>query len=310
MGKVTIVRTAANKRPRSAAFFSLMLCLAMVTACTGRQAIVPAITPNPTGIYHVGKFVWFDLLTNDVAGTKRFYGELFNWEFEGKPSDDSLYATIKINGTPIGSVVYLKRSDEKVSESRWLSYLSVPDVDRAAGHVRQGGGVVLKKPRDFPDRGRIAIVRDPQGAMLALFRADGGDPPDSDLAKGKWMWNELWTTDVTAAITFYKTLAGFKHETIDTSMGETYRQLKLADRIRAGVVPIPWKDVKPNWLPYVAVSDISATVAHAKALGGKVLLEPDDTIRDDSVAVIADPSGAALAIQNLGLDKGEKGNSQ
>lgn len=310
MREMTIVRTAANKRPRSVAFFSLMLCLAMVTACAGPQAIVPAITPNPTGIYHVGKFVWFDLLTNDVPGTKRFYGELFNWEFEGEPSDDSFYATIKKNGTLIGSVIYLKRTDEKVSESRWLSYLSVPDVDRAVDHVRNGGGVVLKEPRDFPDRGRIAIVRDPQGAILALLRAKGGDPPDSDLAIGEWMWNELWTTDVDAAITFYKTLAGFKHETIDLPMGETYRQLKLADRIRAGVVPIPWKDVKPNWLPYVAVSDISATLAHAKALGGKVLLEPDDTIRGDSVAVIADPSGAALAIQNLALDKGEKGDSQ
>ncbi len=93
-------------------------------------------------------------------------------------------------------------------------------------------------------------------------------------------------------------------------MGETYRQLKLADRIRAGIVPIPRKDVKPNWLPYVAVSDISATVAYVKALGGKVLLEPDDTIRDDSVAVIADPSGAVLAIQNLSFEKGKKGDSQ
>ena len=93
-------------------------------------------------------------------------------------------------------------------------------------------------------------------------------------------------------------------------MGETYRQLKLADRIRAGIVPIPWKDVKPNWLPYVAVLDISATVAHAKDLGGKVLLEPDDTIRDDSVAVIADPSGAVLAIQNLPFEKGKEGDSQ
>ena len=310
MRKMTIIWTAANKRPRSIAFFSLMFCLVMVIACAGPQAIVPAITPSPTGTYHVGKFVWFDLLTNDVPGTKRFYGELFNWEFEGEPSDDSFYATIIKNGTPIASVIYLKRADEKVSESRWLSYLSVPDVDRAVDHVRQGGGVVLKKPRDFPDRGRIAVVRDPQGAMLALLRAKDGDPPDSDLAVGKWMWNELWTTDVTAAITFYKTLAGFKQETIDTSPGETYRQLKLADRARAGVVPIPWEDVKPNWLPYVAVSDISATVERAKALGGKVLIEPGETIRDDSVAVIADPFGAALAIQILPIEKGEKGDSQ
>jgi hypothetical protein len=297
-----IVLSALNKRQKQAVSFSLMLCLAMVTACVGQRVIVPGITPNPTGKYHVGKFVWFDLLTHDVPGAKRFYGELFNWEFEAEPSDDAYYATIKKNGAPIGSVIYLKRFDEKVSESRWLSYLSVPDVDRAAEHIRHGQGVILKEPMDLPDRGRIAVVRDPQGAILALIRAKDGDPPDVDLAVGKWMWNELWTTDVDAAITFYKTLVGFKHETIDLSMGDTYHQLKQAERIRVGVVPIPWEDVNPNWLPYVAVSDLSATIAQAKALGGKVLIEPDDTISDDSVAVIADPSGAALAIQNLPLD--------
>ena len=310
MREVKIVRAVGNKRLNSFKVFGIMLCLAVLTGCSSLGSTIPSITPSPTETYHVGKFVWFDLLTNDVPGTKRFYGELFGWEFTGQPMGESLYATITKDGTPIGSVIYLKRNDEKVSESRWVSYLSVPDVDRAAAHVRDGGGVVLKEPRDFPDRGRIAIVRDPQGAILALLRAKGGDPPDSDLAIGEWMWNELWTTDVDAAITFYKTLAGFKHETIDLPMGETYRQLKLADRIRAGVVPIPSKDVKPNWLPYIAVSDISATIAHAKALGGKVLLEPDDTIRDESVAVIADPSGAALAIQNLPLEKGKKEDSQ
>lgn len=302
MRRMMIVLRALNKRQKRTVTFSLMLCLAMVTACVGPQVIVPGVTPNPTGTYHVGKFVWFDLLTNDVSGTKRFYGELFNWEFEADPSDDADYATIKKNGTPIGSVIYLKRLDEKVSESRWLSYLSVPDVDRAAELIRHGQGVILKEPMDLPDRGRIAVVRDPQGAILALIRAKDGDPPDVDLEVGKWMWNELWTTDVDAAITFYKTLVGLKPETIDISMGDTYHQLKQAESIRAGVVLIPWEDVNPNWLPYVAVSDLSATIANAKALGGKVLIEPDDTTSDDSVAVIADPSGAALAIQNLPID--------
>ena len=37
-----------------------------------------------------------------------------------------------------------------------------------------------------------------------------------------------------------------------------------------------------------------------------MVIEPDDTISDDSVAVIVDPSGAALAIQNLPLDEGVK----
>ena len=300
---------AAYKLSMKVMFLNLILCLAMISACAGPQAFLPAIT-NPTKTHHVGGFVWRDLLTNDVTGIKRFYGELFNWEFEGRSSGDTSYALIKKDGSPIGGVIYLKRKDQKISESRWLSYLSVPDVDQAVEHVRNGGGDVLKEPKDISDRGRIAVVRDPQGAILALLRTSGGDPPDNDISTGNWMLNELWTTDVTAAITFYKTLAGFKQETIDLPAGETYHQLIKAERIRAGVVQVPWKDVTPNWLPYIALLDISATITLAKTLGGKVLLEPGDTISDDLVAVIADPSGAAFAIQNIGSDKEAKGDSQ
>ena len=217
---------------------------------------------------------------------------------------------VSVYGTTFFWVIGLKRKDANVSESRWLSYLSVPNVDQAADHVRNGGGVVLKEPMDIPDRGRIAVVKDPQGAMLALLRTSNGDPQEHDIAIGTWMFNELWTTDVTAAITFYQTLAGFKHETIDLPTGETYRQLKLAEAIRVGVVLVPWQDVKPNWLPYIAVADIAATIAQAKVLGGKVLIEPDDTISDDSVAIIADPSGAAFAIQKFAADEGVTGGSQ
>jgi predicted enzyme related to lactoylglutathione lyase len=117
------------------------------------------------------------------------------------------------------------------------------------------------------------------------------------------MWTELWTSDVKASITFYKSLSGFTEETVDTSVGEEYHFLKQAGQIRVGVVPIPWDDVKPNWLPYIAVSNLSSTVARAEALGGKVLIDPGDSIDDDSIAVIADPSGAAFGIQNLPAEK-------
>jgi hypothetical protein len=65
--------------------------------------------------------------------------------------DDSFYATIKKNNISIGSVIYLKRMGEKICESRWLSHLSIPDVDRAADHIRLGGCVILKELMDFPD---------------------------------------------------------------------------------------------------------------------------------------------------------------
>ena len=296
-----IVRTAAINRPGKVALFCIISSVLLISACATQQPVTSPITSDPAGTYQVGKFVWFDLLTNDVPGTKQFYGELFNWEFEGAASDTSV--TIKNNGSAIGGIIKLERLDKDVSESRWLSHLSVADVDMAVNQFRESGADVLKEAGDAPDRGRVAVVKDPQGAILALLRTKHGDPEDTELTTGDWMWNELWTSDVMASISFYQSLSGFTDETVDTSMGDKYHYLKQADRIRAGVVLIPWDDVKPNWLPYIAVADVSTTVARARALGGIVLIDPGDTIDDDSIAVIADPSGAAFGIQHLSPEK-------
>ena len=298
-----VIRTTENNRPGNIVLSCILSCVILISACANQQPVTSPIPSTPTGTYQVGKFVWFDLLTNDVPGTKRFYGELFNWEFEGTASDNSSYATIKNNDTAIGGIINLKRLDENVSESRWLSYLSVADVQRSVEQFHEAGGTVLKEGRDVPGRGRVAVVKGPQGAIVALLRTKDGDPEDTALTAGAWMWTELWTSDVKASITFYKSLSGFTEKTVNTSAEEEYHFLKQADQVRVGVVPIPWDDVKPNWLPYIAVSDIAATVARAEALGGKVLIDPGDSIDDDSIAVIADPSGAAFGVQNLPREK-------
>jgi predicted enzyme related to lactoylglutathione lyase len=294
-----IVRTAVNYRLEKVVHCCIISCFVLISACTYQQPVVSPITSTPTGTYQFGKFVWFDLLTNDLPGTKRFYGELFNWEFEGSASENATYATIKNNDTMIGGIVHFERLDENISESRWLSYLSVADADKAVDQFRKGGATVLKEPRDVSGRGRVAVVKDPQGAMLVLLRTKDGDPEETEITTGSWTWNELWTTDVTASISFYKSLSGFTQESVDMPAGETYHHLKQADQVRAGVVMIPWEDVQPNWLPYIAVADISATVARVKALGGEVLVDPGDELDEDSVAIISDPSGAAFGIQKL-----------
>ena len=225
-----IVRTAAINRPGKVLLFCIISSVLLISACATQQPVTSPITSDPAGTYQVGKFVWFDLLTNDLPGTKQFYGELFNWEFEETASDNSSNATIKNNDTAIGGIIYLKRLDENESESRWLSYLSVADVQRSVEQFHEAGGTVLKEGRDVQGRGRVAVVKSPQGAIVALLRTKDGDPEDTALTTGAWIWTELWTSDVMASITFYKLLSGFTEKTVDTSVGEKYHFLKQADR--------------------------------------------------------------------------------
>jgi predicted enzyme related to lactoylglutathione lyase len=276
------------------AFF--IIGLITISSCVSKKLLVPPITSTPTGTYYPGKFVWMDLLTDKVPEVKKFYGELLGWEFEGEDKADAPYTLIKFEGKPIGGIVYtdLKKG---VNESQWLSYLSVPDVDQAAEYVQTHGGKVYRQPWDLNDRGRLSVVADPEGALLVLFKAIGGDPADHKPEIDEWLWNELLTSDVDSALAFYKGLAGYNEETTELTPEHKYHMLLINSKPRAGIVKIPFENVKPNWLPYVRVEDPAALVKKVEALGGRVYLAPTEEIRKGSIAVIIDPSGAAMALQ-------------
>jgi len=55
--------------------------------------------------------------------------------------------------------------------SSWTPYFGVEDLDAALARIPELGGRVLNGPTQMP-AGSIAIVADPQGAVLALWRGD------------------------------------------------------------------------------------------------------------------------------------------
>lgn len=157
----------------------------------------------------------------------------------------------------MGGIVFHDQLND-VSESRWVSYLSVPDVDDAVAIVRAQGGEIYVEPRDVPDRGRLAVIADPQGAVLALLTAKEGDPPpDRVPGPNHWMWIELWTTDTDQAFAFYEKLVGYERQEFGEVEGDPYQLMRRDGRFRSGMVRMPWSGVEPNWLPYVLVDDRS-----------------------------------------------------
>jgi predicted enzyme related to lactoylglutathione lyase len=271
------------------------LILIAAAGCT-----TPAITP-PHGMAIsttplIGKFVWRDLHTDNPAAVKPFYAGLFGWEFVETTAMGKPYTLVKSGGQLIGGIAKAERQVPNQPNSQWLSYLSVPNVDQAAERTRAAGGSVLLAPFDLPKVGRGAVVIDPQGAPLGLLRASFGDPADTaEPAAHNFLWTEELARNPVAAAKFYADLVGY--EVLVQDQGDKpFRVLKLG-RERAGIMRMPFTGMQPIWLVSVMVADPAASAQRAEQLGGRVLIAPRMDVREGTVALVADPSGALIALQ-------------
>ena len=89
-------------------------------------------------------------------------------------------------------------------------------------------------------------------------------------------------------------MVGFDVNRIERRGGE-YTMLSNGGVYRAGILQNP-TDWKPAWLTHFAVADPAAAAGRVEALGGRVLLAPTPEVREGTVAIVADPSGAILAL--------------
>ena len=113
-------------------------------------------------------FVHVELNTSDVAKAKSFYGNLFDWKMEDMAMDGGTYTLIRVGeGTGGG----LMQHPMPGAPSMWLSYVLVQDIDAATKKVKALGGTVMKDKTEVPDMGWFAIIVDPTGAMLGLWKA-------------------------------------------------------------------------------------------------------------------------------------------
>ncbi|MFN0068740.1 MAG: VOC family protein [Limisphaerales bacterium] len=252
-----------------------------------------------------GKFVWADLVTDNVPAAKKFYEGLFGWQFY----DYGGYLIAHNADRPVAGLFQRPRpADRPEAKPRWFGYISVSDVGRTLAKVEQGGGRVLAPAAKQPKRGEQAVLADPEGAVFGVIRSSSGDPEDFQAEPGDWMWIQLLSRNGEKAGEFYRSFAGY--EIIPNEKAGRLSDFVLASegyaRATIRTLPASRTDVPPGWLLFVRVDSVAASVARAGELGGKVLLAPRPDLLDGQVAVLADPTGAAVGIMEWpqGLTKG------
>ena len=259
---------------------------------------LPPLFDPATAEHHVGKVIWADLVTADLAGAKSFYAQLFGWTFRDARAGETDYAVALLDGRPVAGIFHRAGTQGEHRHPAWLTFLAVSDVDAATRAALAHGGKVVREPKSYPRRGRQAILADPDGAVFAVLASDSGDPPDVLAAPGEWIWSSLLARDPATAAGFYQALFGYQAFDLASADGLEHVILSTDDYARAGVNPMPGESSHrhPHWLNFVRVADAGAAAARAVALGARVVVEPHMDRHGGRIAGVADPTGARVGL--------------
>lgn len=277
------------------ALVAVMACAASALAAPDH---LPAIVQPAGNERHAGKVIFVELITPDLAAARQFYAGLFGWTFKDIQYNGRQYAEAFLDGHPVAGLMQRKLPAGKPRQPVWRSFFSVPDVDLAIKNATEIGAKVLFGPRDIPDRGREAVLADPQGAVFAVLSSASGDPPDELAAPGEWIWSSLLATDADNAAAFYQNLFGYDVFDLPAKGNGTHLLLASKNYARASVNSFPANKpgLRPHWLNFVRVEDTEKTAAKVAALGGRVLVKPHADRQGGKVAVVADPQGARFGL--------------
>lgn len=240
--------------------------------------------------YPQGMFSWADVAVPDVEKGKAFYSDLFGWTAE----DTEGYVLFRKDGKLVAGLGGLQGDGQP---SVWTSYVNVGDADAIAAKARELGGAVLMDPMDVMTAGRMAVVADPAGAVIAFWQAKDHAGAELYNEPGSLTWNELATRDVGAAKRFYAELLPWEisEERFD---GFVYNTILLGGRPNGGIFAMPDEvpdEVPSHWIAYLRVDHTDAAVEKLKGLGGTAMGEPNDS-PFGKVARVQDPFGAAFSI--------------
>lgn len=118
---------------------------------------------------NIGAITWFDLTVKNAPKLRDFYRKVVGWK--ASPVDMDGYDDFCMNrpadGETVAGICHA-RGENAALPSQWLLYITVANLDASLKQCRATGGKVVEKPR-LLGNGRMAVIRDPAGAVAALF---------------------------------------------------------------------------------------------------------------------------------------------
>jgi predicted enzyme related to lactoylglutathione lyase len=245
-------------------------------------------------------FVWYELMTSDMAGADAFYRGVIGWGSRDWDEPGMQYKIMTMGERPVGGVMPMPEDYIKAGgRPCWVGYIAVDDVDAATSELKKAGGKVHRVPAEIPNVGRFSVVADPQGAMFMLFKSSSGEapPPPAGGTPGHVGWHELYATDWKTAFDFYAGQFGWtKDQAVDMGPMGTYQLFAAGGPAIGGMMDKPPGVPSPAWLFYVNIDAADAVATRVTDSGGRVLNGPMQVPGGSWILQCMDPQGAMFAL--------------
>lgn len=118
----------------------------------------------------VGSIGWVDLTVPEADKLRDFYASVVGWKPADVPMCDYSDYTMKEpeSGKAVSGVCHARGQNSGLP-AQWLIYITVANLDESVSRCRSLGGSVVKEPTRVGTMGRFAVIRDPAGAVAALW---------------------------------------------------------------------------------------------------------------------------------------------
>ena len=121
----------------------------------------------------LGKFVWYDQMSNDLPGAEKFYSKVVGWSLAPNTMNAQKYTLLKSGENMVGGLMPIPEDAAKMGvRPAWMGYIAVDDVKAYADKVKAAGGAIHRPPTEIPNVGTFAVAGDPSGAGFLLFKGD------------------------------------------------------------------------------------------------------------------------------------------
>jgi predicted enzyme related to lactoylglutathione lyase len=150
----------------------------------GRMAVFMDTAGATFGIWQPGSFVgaevvneanalvWNEINTRDVEAAKAFYAKVFGWSYDEREFETGSYVSLKSGEDTVGGMIDITGRVPDEVPNHWLAYFAVEDADATIEKASGSGGEAVFGPEDIGEVGRIAVLKDPFGAVFAVIKPD------------------------------------------------------------------------------------------------------------------------------------------